>query len=585
MTPRSRSALPTPTPTLARARPPRLRKSVAWRGWLLAQALALGAFAAHAADPTFDELRQAALANGTLSYTLNVTAAPASVQATRNVSVPTRDGSTLSVNIFKPVAAGRYPTIVVVTPYGKDQKPSEWGGAGGFQTLFERDSSSIGTLTVSELTPFEGPDPAYWVSKGYAVVIADGKLPDVFTPSGAQQSADLVEWAAAQSFSNGKVGMLGVSALAIVQYGASLAKPAHLKAIVPWEGRSDEYRDTAFPGGIPETFFHLRAPTLADAITSGAFDTVAQQYQIGQVLPFQNIDLPTLICGSWSDQGLHNRGSFEVFRRMASKEKWLYTHGGRKWATFYSAEALRYQTRFLDHYLKGERNGWEFTAPVRMEVRDTQTHATVRGEPAWPIARTRFDKLYLAPNSRLADTAGRGVQTVRYDSTGSDGVTFDYTFPRDTEISGYMSLHLNVSATTTNDVDLIVGVHKLDAQGKEVHFFGMDGYFNGVAARGWLRVSQRELDSTLSTPYQPVYKFSGEQKIQPGQFVPVDLAILPSSTFFRRGETLRLSIAGKDTLNYGRIKYQVLINQGETALQFGPGKESYLQIPVVDGGR
>jgi predicted acyl esterase len=49
--------------------------------------------------------------------------------------------------------------------------------------------------------------------------------------------------------------------------------------------------------------------------------------------------VPALVCAGWSDHGLHTRGSLEGYGRIASKERWLFTHGRRKWETFYSSEA------------------------------------------------------------------------------------------------------------------------------------------------------------------------------------------------------------------------------------------------------
>ena len=68
----------------------------------------------------------------------------------------------------------------------------------------------------------------------------------------------------------------------------------------------------------------------------------------------ERITVPVLVCASWTDKGLHSRGSFEVFRRAASKDKWLYNHGGNKWDRFYSENGLAYQKKFFDYFLKGE---------------------------------------------------------------------------------------------------------------------------------------------------------------------------------------------------------------------------------------
>jgi predicted acyl esterase len=123
-------------------------------------------------------------------------------------------------------------------------------------------------------------------------------------------------------------------------------------------------------------------------------------------------------------------------------------------------------------------------------------------------------------------------------------------------------------------------VEKLDADKNEVYFYGMNGFIRGIVARGWLRVSQRELDEEKSTPWQPYFKHQGEQKIKPGEIVPVEIPILPSSTLFHKGDTMRLTIQGKDTIAYGKVKYERLINKGVHTIYTGGKYDSYLLIPV-----
>src|SRR5262249_24701758 len=157
-----------------------------------------------------------------------------------------------------------------------------------------------------------------------------------------------IEWAGVQPWSDGNVGTIGVSALDGFQYYAASHQPpaAHLKAIVPWESQSDTYRDAVFWGGIPETNFSRRdpakagiqnlAPDQAAKAWTQILDPIANQRLLETTPHLELIMLPALVCASWSDKGLHTRGSFEVYRRIASKEKWLYTHGGGKWERFYS---------------------------------------------------------------------------------------------------------------------------------------------------------------------------------------------------------------------------------------------------------
>ena len=103
----------------------------------------------------------------------------------------------------------------------------------------------------------ETVDPERWVPHDYVVVQVDsrgtGKSPgylDPFSPREIQDYFDAIEWAGVQDWSNGKVGLLGVSYYAIEQWQVAALRPPHLAAICPWEGASDFYRDVARHGGI-----------------------------------------------------------------------------------------------------------------------------------------------------------------------------------------------------------------------------------------------------------------------------------------------------------------------------------------------
>jgi predicted acyl esterase len=87
---------------------------------------------------------------------------------------------------------------------------------------------------------------------------------------------------------------------------------------------------------------------------------------------------------SWSDQGLHTRGSIETFERISSTQKWLFTHGRKKWETFYGEEALSWQERFPDHFLR-DINGMDRTP--RLEVRKACYAQNVRSDESWPPPR------------------------------------------------------------------------------------------------------------------------------------------------------------------------------------------------------
>jgi putative CocE/NonD family hydrolase len=124
-----------------------------------------------------------------------------------------------------------------VTPYGKDKMPDRVG-----MFLMRVAGVQFGKLDCSNRTGFEAPDPIFWSAAGYAVVQADVRgmhksegHAGVLTDVDARDYYDVIEWAARQPWSNGAVGLLGVSYLAMSQWRVAALRPPSLKGICPWE--------------------------------------------------------------------------------------------------------------------------------------------------------------------------------------------------------------------------------------------------------------------------------------------------------------------------------------------------------------
>jgi putative CocE/NonD family hydrolase len=289
---------------------------------------------------------------------------------------------------------------------------------------------------------------------------------------------------------------------------------------------------------------------------------------------------------SWADQGLHTRGTLEAYRRMSSKQKWLEVHGQKKWANYYRPESREKQRQFFDHFLKGTDDRVLSWPAVQIEVRERANVSRVRTEKEWPLARTQYRPLFLdASGSSLRDTKPASAAQVRYDAL-KGSAHFDYKFERDTEVTGYASLHLWVEAEGSTDMDLFVALQKLDRDGQPVGFVFYAFYENGPIALGWLRASHRELDAARSTPWQPVHPHTREQPLEPGKPVAVDIEIWPSSTSFAAGETLRVLIQGRDIYtdalpNLPFARHEELRNQGTHILHAGGEFDSHLLVPFI----
>lgn len=479
---------------------------------------------------------------------------PCDILLERDVPIRLRDGVTIYADVFRPVGDEACPALLAWSPYGKE--------IGGQMLDDVPMRSGVPLSATSGLEKFEGPDPAFWVAHGYAIVNPDKR--GAYMSEGnllywghedALDGCDVIDWIASQKWSNGKVGMTGNSWLTVSQWFIAAERPEHLAAIAPWEGFCDHYRESGTRGGIPAPEF----PEMIAETFASAHGMLEDQPRMIVERPFmcdywedkaarvENIEIPAYVVASYTNS-VHTHGSFAGFRRMASKEKWLRVHNTSEWFDYYTPENVEDLRRFFDHYLKGIDNGWEQTPRVRLSVLNPGgTDIVGRAEEDFPLARTQYHKLYLsAADSALLTSlpADQAVSEYQSDSARHE-VTYRYRMERPTEITGYMKLHLWVSAPDHDDMDLAVRVEKLSRDGQPLP----DRTGNLIAATGLMRVSMRQLDEARSTEAEPYYTFTTEQKLKPGEIVPVEIEIWPMGLYFDEGEILQLTVGAYQPAN------------------------------------
>ena len=479
---------------------------------------------------------------------------PCDILLERDVAIKLRDGVTIYADVFRPVGDEACPAILAWSPYGKE--------IGGQMLDDVPMRSGVPLSATSGLEKFEGPDPAYWVAHGYAIVNPDKR--GAYMSEGnllywghedALDGCDVIEWIASRPWSNGKVGMSGNSWLTVSQWFIAAERPEHLAAIAPWEGFCDHYRESGTRGGIPAPEF----PEMIAETFASAHGMLEDQPRMIVERPFmcdywedkaarvENIEIPAYVVASYTNS-VHTHGSFAGFRRMASKEKWLRVHNTSEWFDYYTPENVEDLRRFFDHYLKGIDNGWEQTPRVRLSVLNPGgTDIVGRTEEEFPLARTQYRKLYLsAADSTLCTTLPdqQAVSEYQSDSVRHE-VTYRYRMEKPTELTGYMKLHLWVSAPDHDDMDLAVRVEKLSRDGQPLP----DRTGNIIAATGLMRVSMRQLDEARSTEAEPYYTFTTEQKLKPGEIVLVEIEIWPMGLYFDEGEMLQLTVGAYQPAN------------------------------------
>ena len=511
-----------------------------------------------------------------------------------NVPIKMDDGIVLRADVYRPIQDGKYPVIITYGPYSKglsyqEAYPMQW-------QKMVHDHSEILEGSTNKYQAWEVTDPERWVPHGYAVVRVDSRgagcspgIMDLQSPQEIEDLCQCIEWAGTQPWSNGKVGMLGISYYAANQWHAAAKHPPHLAAIIPWEGFTDYYRDAVYHGGILSEFSKRWATIQVMTVQHGLGERAKKNPNTGESIagpetlsdeelaknrinPYEqtkehplddqwfkqrSADLlkghtPLLSCANWGGQGIHPRGNFNGFTESPAQQKWLEAHGDTHWSLFSSGYGLALQKRFFDYFLKGINNGWDKQPRVQLNIRYPGEKFELRMENEWPLARTQWTKFYLDPvkmalNREPVSAAGK----LDYEALGK-GLTF-LTPPleKETEITGPIAAKLFVSSST-KDADLFLIVRVFDPKGKELTFQGaLDP--NTPIAQGWLRVSHRRLDPKRSKPYQPYHLHDRVEPLTPGEIYECDVEILSTCVVVPAGWRIGFTVRGKDYEYEGEV--------------------------------
>jgi uncharacterized protein len=555
------------------------------------------------------------------------------------------DGIVLRADVFRPVADGRYPVILSHGVYAKglsyaEAYPMQWQKMiADHPEILEGSTNKYQAWEVTD--PERWVPHGYAIvrvdSRGA------GWSEGFMDPMCAREDDDLyqcIEWAGTEPWSSGKVGMLGISYYAINQWRVAAKRPPHLTAIIPWEGFNDFYRDASFHGGILCEFMKRWAPVQTLTVQHGLGERARRNPNTGEsvagpvTLPdeelrknradphaeiwkhplcddwhrgrsadLSKITIPFLSCANWGGQGLHPRGNFNGFVEAPSAQKWLEVHGESHWALFSSGYGLDLQKRFFDHFLKGIANGWEREPRVQLSIRYPGERFVRRDEHEWPLARTQWTRLYLDPaGMALGRQPFSRAAAVEYEALGH-GVTFSTPpLEEETEITGPVAAKVFVSSST-RDADLFLVLRVFDPTGKELTFFGSTDP-NMPIGNGWLRASHRRLDPARSKPYQPYHPHDRVEPLTPGEVYECDVEIVPTSIVVPAGWRVALTVRGKDYEYEGELSEfgktfvyatrgtggmthadaadrPVEVFGGRVTLHAGPGRESFLLLPII----
>lgn len=408
------------------------------------------------------------------------------VKATRGHKAKMRDGVRLSVDVFQPKASGRFPAILIITPYSNNP---------GYQ-----------------------PRGTWFAQRGYVVAVADSRgrfdsegTWDPFDPKHKTDGYDLVEWLAAQPWCDGNVGMMGLSYMGWAQWWTASQAPPSLRAIVPevappdaffnipyqngvlvgvmldWAGNvAGRVGQTISPGGYGgfadadrRLRDYMQLPYLNLNERRGALDspwfekwirgnTASAKYwrDIAYQTPksYAKVKVPSLAATGWFDAdfsgspmnylAMKQHGATADARRprlVIGPWQHIINQSGKLGAFDYGPNALidwdGYVCRWFDHYLKAIPNGVTNDPPVYVFVMGRNRWYA---EQDWPLPQTQWTKYFLHSGGRANSIGGDGTLSAS-PPTAPDHAAFDtYTYdPARPTRSPFTGGHLEDGAADT----------------------------------------------------------------------------------------------------------------------------------------
>ncbi|MGD0312109.1 MAG: CocE/NonD family hydrolase [Acidimicrobiales bacterium] len=504
-----------------------------------------------------------------------------------DVAVPMRDGITLMVDVHRPLDGGRCPVLIAASPYPRQIQ--DLGAPMGF---------------------IEAGASDFFVPRGYVHVIANlrgtGGSGGVFGFHDSQERLDLydlVEWAAEQPWSNGRVGMIGISYFAMTQLEAASEHPAHLEAIFPIATTSDLYEGVYHHGLFNSTFItpflsmvgmtsqhdnlwrgklveaarrvlntprlHKRFATMNGESSIGVMKaalrlrhephpwddlwrSVAVEHQMRDewwdernVLPLlEDVTIPVYLGCDWENVPLHLPGTFDALDALRHNEHVRVAMLGQYGLTW-PWESLHVEAlAWFDQWLKDRETGILEGPPIRywLPVADAW-----RTSDYWPPAGYPLRELVLSADGSLA-AGGPTTGSRKYLTLGT-GLNRAQASPTDPP---------SFLIWTTDPLDRawdVVGNMEvvLDAQSTALDTAWIltlqdvapDESVVDVT-QGFLRSSLRRVDDEASHPGAPVLPCRQTEAIPIGETVHYRIPLVPNARRIDAAHRLRLVLTSDD---------------------------------------
>ena len=523
-----------------------------------------------------------------------------------SVMVPMRDGVHLAANIVRPTEPGRYPVVINYIPYGKD--PSSYFAVRGYIAIF---AEQRGTGQ------------------------SEGAMKDYFDAQSFQDGYDLVEWAANQPWSDGKIGLWGISFGAINATRVAALRPPHLKALAVNSAYANFYGDHWYPGGVRSNhpyvwhgapnllYTMLRGPVYDDGKGGKTLDLETWKRHLnyngwaGFFRPqwdhnsydaywqekdlrskYATFEVPTLQVANFFDHARNHDEAYQNYLVLKAKkvpQKLIagpWTHGA-----FGPTQAIDFEQTMLawfDHFLKGINTGITEEPPVSVFV---MRENRWRAEEDWPIARTTPTRYFLTASGSLTTrTPGPAAAPPRRftyhpwvgSAAGPYGTWFNAGY---SEYIGLPDQRPDEAESLTFTSDALAAPTEVTGM-PAISFYATSTAKNtdftiklsdvqpdgrsDLVTRGWINSSYRE--SNLNPARPEDWKITAPTPIIPGKVYRYRVTLQNIAYQFKPGHRIRVTIASSD---WPSNWPNPLPARNEIRFESPDGDRSSIVLPIV----
>ncbi|KAE8155183.1 Alpha/Beta hydrolase protein [Aspergillus avenaceus] len=540
-----------------------------------------------------------------------------SIRIEHDVEIVARDGARLYVDIYRPDNTEKVPAVLSWSCYGKKYSSLDMFPMCVWNCCVPRSD-------LSGLEKFEGLDPQTWCPKGYAIISVDprgtGNSDGLISVMGAQDAEDgydVVEAIANMDWCNGCIGMAGNSALAMSQYWIASQQPPSLKAIAPWEGMGDMYREQFCRGGwFQMSNFDLITKMIIRGPENSGLEDFEEMYRrskvIGEFWKDKRVDMTKIQCPAYirgSDVStIHTMGSIRAYLEIPHDKKWIHWTGWQEWYELYSVPAATTElTRFFDRYLRQVENDWEETPKVRWTTLQYGDKAPIDDIilEDFPVPNTDYREFYLH-SRQLHSKPSEHYESVSYNSEDPKSIAeFNYTFPERSRLIGLPKAVLYMSCNQKDDFVAFLILRKKDKDGNLLQHLNFplsatpvpsindipekdqQGLNLHLGSMGILRASHRDIDSSRSLhPQFPFHPHEKEDKIPLGTVVKLEIGIWGMGVDFEKDESISLQVSGQypsvqEYKSFSGPRPEEERNKGWHTVHSGPDYPSSLILPFV----